>query len=155
TCDEEIGRGVDHLDLQKLDAACAYTLDGEGQGMVDSETFSADQAVVTVTGVNIHPSIAKGKMINALRIMGEFLTRLPAAMMSPETTEGREGFLHPYVVEGGVAQATLRIILRDFETSRLSTYVDIVEQIATDLRRLHHGARIDVRIVEQYRNMRE
>lgn len=155
TCDEEIGHGVDHLDLARLGAVCAYTLDGEGQGMVDGETFSADQAIVTVTGVNIHPSIGKGKMVNALRIMGEFITRLPVAMLSPESTEGREGFIHPYTLEGGVAQATLRLILRDFETPRLVEHANLIEQIADDLRRLHPRAQIDVRIVEQYRNMRD
>lgn len=155
TCDEEIGHGVDHLDLEKLGAICAYTLDGEGQGMVDSETFSADVAIVTVTGVNIHPSIGKGKMVNALRIMGDFLIRLPHAHLSPETTEGREGFLHPYTVEGGVAQATLRIILRDFETPKLEDYADLLRRIATDLCRQHPKAQIDVKIVEQYRNMRD
>lgn len=155
TCDEEIGRGVDHLDLAKLGAICAYTLDGEGEGMVDSETFSADLAVVTVTGVNIHPSIGKGKMVNALRILGEFLSRLPHAHLSPETTDGREGFLHPYTAEGGVAQATVRIILRDFETPRLAEFADLLRQIAGDLCRQHPRARIDVKISEQYRNMRD
>lgn len=155
TCDEEIGHGVDHLDLEQLDAACAYTLDGEGQGGVDVETFSADQAIVTVTGVNTHPSIGKGKMINALRILAEFITRVPTHHLSPETTEGREGFIHPYAIEGGVAKATARIILRDFETERLKEYDDLLQQIADDLRRKHSLAKIEVDIVEQYRNMRE
>lgn len=155
TCDEEIGRGVDHLDLEKLDAACGYTLDGDGQGKVDGETFSADQAIVTVTGVNIHPSIGKGKMINALRILAEFITRVPTHHLSPETTSGREGFIHPYSIEGGVAQATARIILRDFETERLKEYDELLQQIASDLRRKHPKAQIDVAIAEQYRNMRD
>ncbi|MGQ0635410.1 MAG: peptidase T [Planctomycetaceae bacterium] len=155
TCDEEIGRGVDHLNLEKLDAVCGYTLDGDGQGMVDVETFSADQAIVTVTGVNIHPSIGKGKMINAVRILAEFLTRVPTHHLSPETTEGREGFIHPYTIEGGVARASARIILRDFETERLKEYDDLLQQIATDLGRKHPRARIEVKIASQYRNMRE
>src|SRR6185436_2520964 len=153
TCDEEIGHGVDHVDLEQLGAICGYTLDGEGQGMVDGETFSADQAVVTVTGINIHPSIGKGKMVNSLRIMAEFLTRLPTVMLSPETTEGREGFMHPYALEGGVAQATLRIILRDFETPRLADYAEMLRQIAFDVQHLHPRARIEIKFVEQYRNM--
>jgi tripeptide aminopeptidase len=155
TCDEEIGHGVDHLDLAKLGAVCAYTLDGEGEGMVDSETFSADLAIVTVTGVNIHPSIGKGKMVNALRVMGEFLIRLPHGRLSPESTEGREGFMHPYTVEGGVARSMLRIILRDFETPRLAEYAEILQQIAGDLRHQFPKAEIDIKFVEQYRNMRE
>ncbi|MSR56834.1 MAG: peptidase T [Planctomycetaceae bacterium] len=155
TCDEEIGHGVDHVDLDRLDAVCAYTLDGDGQGMVDAETFSADLAIVTVTGVNIHPSIGKGKMINALRIVSEFVTRLPDTILSPEATAGREGFLHPYALEGGVAQATLRVLLRDFETPRLAEFAAMLHEIASDLTRKHPRAQVDVRIVEQYRNMRE
>ncbi len=155
TCDEEIGHGVDHVDLDKLGAVCAYTLDGDGEGMVDCETFSADQAIVTVTGVNIHPSIGKGKMVNAVRILSEFLTRLPSDRLSPETTCGRQGFIHPYHIEGGVAQATGRILLRDFETPKLAEYAGLLEQIATELRSKFPQAAINVRIVEQYRNMRE
>ena len=155
TCDEEIGRGVDHLDLQKLNAVCAYTLDGGGQGCVDSETFSADLAIVTVTGVNIHPSIGKGKLVNAIRILSEFIERLPKDRLSPETTEDREGFLHPYHLEGGVAQASVRIILRDFETPRLTEYAKMLEQIAADLQPKHPAADIRVEIKKQYRNMRD
>ena len=155
TCDEEIGHGVDHVDLKKLGAVCAYTLDGDGVGSIDGETFSADQAIVTVTGVNIHPSIGKGKMVNALRIMSEFIAQMPADRLSPETTDGREGFLHPYHLEGGVAQATVRIILRDFETPALTEYAALLERIAVKLGQKHPRASIDIRIVEQYRNMRE
>jgi tripeptide aminopeptidase len=155
TCDEEIGRGVDHLDLKRLNAVCAYTLDGEGQGMVDAETFSADQAIVTVTGVNIHPSIGKGKMVNAVRVLAEFLSRLPGDRLSPETTEDREGFIHPYTIEGGVARATCRMILRDFETPRLAEYHRLLEQIASEVRTRHPRATIEVTFAEQYRNMRD
>lgn len=155
TCDEEIGRGVDHLDLKKLGAICAYTLDGDGQGTIDSETFSADQAVVTVTGINIHPSIGKGKMVNAIRILSEFIARLPSDRLSPETTADREGFIHPYQMEGGVAQASARMILRDFETPRLTEYVQLLESVAADLRKKHPRAKIDIAIHKQYRNMRD
>jgi tripeptide aminopeptidase len=154
TCDEEIGHGVDHLSLEKLDSVCAYTLDGEGAGMVDCETFSADQAIITVTGVNIHPSIGKGKMVNAVRILAEFLSRLPNDRLSPETTSGRDGFLHPYHIEGGVAQASARILLRDFETAELAGYAALLSRIAADLRPRYRQASIDIRLVEQYRNMR-
>ena len=155
TCDEEIGHGVDHLSLEKLDSVCAYTLDGEGSGMVDCETFSADQAIVTVTGVNIHPSIGKGKMVNAIRILSEFLSRLPNDRLSPESTSGREGFLHPYHIEGGVAQATARVLLRDFETAELAGYAALLSRIAADLRPKYRQASIDIRLLEQYRNMRD
>ncbi len=120
TCDEEVGHGVDHVDLKKLGAVVAYTLDGGGVGEIDHETFSADLAVVTVKGVNIHPSIGKGRMINAVRLAGLFLDQLPREFESPETTAGREGFLHPYRIEGGVGEVTMRILLRDFDTARLS-----------------------------------
>ena len=95
TCDEEVGRGVDHVDIKKLGAEVGYTLDGMGQGEIEGETFSADKATVTITGVNIHPSMAKGKMVNAIRLAGMFLDRLPRAALAPEVTEGREGFIHP------------------------------------------------------------
>lgn len=155
TCDEEIGRGVDHVDLSRLGACCAYTLDGDGQGIVDCETFAADLAVVTVTGINIHPSIGKGKMVNANRILAEFLTRLPADHLSPETTDGREGFLHPYQMEGGVAKATVRILLRSFEESELTDFANRLRKLADDISSKYPRARVDVQIREQYRNMRD
>jgi tripeptide aminopeptidase len=153
TCDEEIGHGVDHVDLAKLGAVCAYTLDGDGAGGIDAETFSADQAVVTVTGINIHPSIGKGKLVNAIRILADFLSRLPTQSLSPETTEGREGFVHPYIIEGGVAQATAKLLLRDFDTPRLAEYAKMLEQIADELRARHPKARIEIAIRQQYRNL--
>src|SRR5204863_34417 len=120
TCDEEVGRGVDHVDVEKLGAVVGYTLDGMGQGEIEGETFSADKATVTITGVNIHPSIAKGKMVNAIRLAGMFPDRLPRAALAPEVTEGREGFIHPYTVEGGVGQTVLQFLLRDFDAPKLA-----------------------------------
>jgi tripeptide aminopeptidase len=154
TCDEEIGHGVDHVDLEKLGATVAYTLDGQGANEIDVETFSADLMLVHVHGVNIHPSIAKGRMINALRVAGDFLARLPRATLAPETTAAREGFLHPYALEGGVAAATLRVLLRDFDTVRLDEYAALIARIAADCQRDHPGARIELRRQAQYRNMR-
>jgi tripeptide aminopeptidase len=155
TCDEEVGHGVDHLDLKKLGAVVGYTLDGSGQGEIDGETFSADLAVITITGINIHPALAKGKMVNAIRLAGAFLQRLPWQTLSPETTTDHEGFLHPYRIEGGVAQATLRILLRDFETARLADKARLLENIADLLRAKHPQARIEVKVTAQYRNMAE
>ena len=155
TCDEEIGRGTDKLDLTKINAICGYTLDGGGQGKIDSETFSADQAIVTVRGVNTHPSIGKGTMVNAVRILSDFLSRLPTARLSPETTDDREGFIHPYHVEGGVAEASARLILRDFETAALADHATLLKSIAHALRAEHPRAQIDVQIKRQYRNMRD
>ncbi|HEX5447553.1 MAG TPA: tripeptide aminopeptidase PepT, partial [Pirellulales bacterium] len=130
TCDEEIGHGVDHVDLQKLAAVVCYTLDGSGVDQIDVETFSADLATVTVRGVNIHPSIAKGRMVNAVRVAADFLTRLPRDELSPETTDERQGFLHPYKLEGGVALATVAILLRDFDTPRLAEHAQVLRAAA-------------------------
>src|SRR5262249_37893081 len=140
TCDEEIGHGVDHVDLGKLGAVTGYTLDGGGQGEIDVETFSADLAVVTITGVNIHPAIAKGNMVTPRRPRGAFLDRLPWHALSPETTCDREGFLHPYRIEGGVAQTTLRILLRDFQTARLAEKAQVLRDVARMLAAEHPRA---------------
>jgi tripeptide aminopeptidase len=153
TCDEEIGRGVDHIDLTKLGARVAYTLDGQGTGEIDVETFSADLALVKITGVNIHPAIAKGKMVNAIRAAGAFIERLPRATMAPEVTAEREGFLHPYRIDGGVAEVTMRILLRDFDTSRLEEHARILHEFAASAQAEHPGAKIDVQVSAQYRNM--
>ncbi len=126
TCDEEIGHGVDHVDLQKLGAFVGYTLDGGGQGEIDGETFSADLATIVIRGVNIHPSLGKGRMVNAVRLAGLFLDRMPRVGQSPETTDDRDGFLHPYRIEGGVAETTMRILLRDFDTPRLAERADLL-----------------------------
>jgi tripeptide aminopeptidase len=153
TCDEEIGRGVNHLDLNKLGAVVGYTLDGGGTGEIDGETFSADLAVVTITGVNIHPAIAKGRMVNAARIAGAFLERIPWHALSPETTSDRQGFLHPYRIDGGVGSVTVRILLRDFETSKLADKANLLHGNAALLQAEHPGARIEVTVTPQYRNM--
>jgi tripeptide aminopeptidase len=155
TCDEEIGHGVDHIDLKKLGAKVGYTLDGGGAGEIDVETFSADLAVVTIAGVNIHPAIAKGRMVNAVRIAGAFLERMPWQALSPETTDERRGFLHPYRVEGGVASTTLRILLRDFDTSKLADKAELLRSIAELLMAEYPGASIHVKVTPQYRNMAE
>lgn len=155
TCDEEIGRGTDKIDLGKLGAIAAYTLDGAGKDEVDSETFSADGAKITVKGINTHPSVGKGAMVNAVRILSTFISRLPTARLSPETTDGRDGFIHPYHIEGGVAEASARLILRDFETTELADQAALLESIAASLRAEHPRAEITVEVRHQYRNMRE
>jgi tripeptide aminopeptidase len=153
TCDEEIGHGVDHVDLKKLGAVVGYTLDGGGQGEIDGETFSADLAVVTIRGVNIHPAIGKGRMVNAVRLAGLFLDRLPRLCQSPETTADREGFLHPYRIDGGVAEVTLRILLRDFDTPRLADRAELLRTIARTIEAEYPQASIQVAVTPQYRNM--
>lgn len=153
TCDEEIGRGVNHVDLGKLGATVCYTLDGSGAGEIDVETFSADLATVTVRGVNIHPSIAKGRMVNAVRAAGEFLARLPHDRLAPEVTDGRLGFIHPYHLDGGVGQAVIKLILRDFETAQLARHADLLRELAAGVEVAFPGVKIEVAITRQYRNM--
>jgi len=153
TCDEEVGRGVDKLDLKQIGAAACYTLDGRGADTIDVETFSADLAVVTVQGVNIHPSIAKDRMTNAVRAAADFLQRLPRDRLSPETTEDRQGFLHPYEIGGGVGQVRLRILLRDFDTARLADHAALLEGAAAATEKEFPQAKIDVEVIKQYRNM--
>jgi tripeptide aminopeptidase len=153
TCDEEIGHGVDHVDMAALGAVAGYTLDGEGAGHIENETFSADQAVVTVTGVNIHPAMGKDRLVNAIKIAGEFLCALPQGRLSPETTADREGFVHPYVIEGTVAEAHIKVLLRDFDTAQLAMQKTLLEATAKAVAERHPKARIDVAINSQYRNM--
>jgi len=156
TCDEEIGHGVDKLNVEQIGATVCYTLDGHASGEIDVETFSADQAVVTFHGVNIHPAIAKGRMVNAVRVMSDFVTRLPHNTLSPETADGRQGFLHPYeVTAGGVAEMKLKILLRDFDAAKLEERAEIARQAAAATMREFPGAKIDVVIERQYRNMAE
>ena len=155
TCDEEIGHGVDHVDLDQLGALVCYTLDGQHADEIDVETFSADLATVTVRGVNIHPAIAKGRMVNAVRVASDFLARLPIESLSPETTSDRQGFLHPYHVEGGVAQVSLRILLRDFDSAKLAPLAARLREAADASGRAFAGSAIDVEITPQYRNMAE
>jgi tripeptide aminopeptidase len=155
TCDEEIGKGVLHLDPKDIGAVVAYTLDGTGSGEIESETFSADLAVVTITGVNIHPALAKGRMTNAVRLAGAFLERLPRRVLSPETTADREGFLHPYVIEGGVGEVKIRCLLRDFDTPKLNDHADVLREAARQLEREYPQAKVKVEVTPQYRNMKD
>lgn len=154
TCDEEIGHGVDHVDIAALGATVCYTLDGSGRDEIDVETFSADLATITVHGVNIHPSIAKGRMINAVRVAGDFLARLPREL-SPEATDDRQGFLHPYQATGGVAEVKLAILLRDFQTAALAEQARLLRTTAAATAAEWPGANIRVEIEPQYRNMAE
>lgn len=155
TCDEEIGRGTDHIDITKLAARCAYTLDGGGVGQIDCETFSADSVELIVEGINTHPSEARGKMVNALRLLVKWLDRLPQFTLSPESTAGRDGFIHPYWIEGGVASAKAKLLLRDFETEQLDAQAKILEQITALLQAEFPRATFRMVRRPQYRNMRE
>ena len=153
TCDEEIGHGVDFVDIQQLGAVVCYTLDGSGENMIDVETFSADLATITFRGVNIHPSIGKGRMVNAVRVAAAFIDRLPRDTLSPETTDDRQGFVHPYLLEGGVAETKLRTLLRDFDTAGLDKQAALLRATAEKVQPLFPGCSIDVQVTPQYRNM--
>ena len=155
TCDEEIGRGVLHLEPSQLGAVAAYTLDGAASGEIEDETFSADAAKVTITGVNIHPSIAKGRMTNAIRLAGMFLDRLPKRTLSPETTADRQGFIHPLTIEGGVGEVKINFILRDFDTAQLAVEAETLREIARQIEREYSEAKVMVETRKQYRNMRD
>ena len=155
TCDEEIGRGTDKIDLQKLGATVAYTLDGGGAGALDVETFSADAATVRFLGHNIHPAIAKDRMINALRGACDFVAALPRDACTPESTSGREGFIHPHAISGGVGEATVELILRSFDSDDLQTYADTIRQTADAVANKTPGLKADVTVRRQYRNLRD
>jgi tripeptide aminopeptidase len=155
TCDEEVGRGTEKLPPSKVGAACAYTLDGEDEGIIENETFSADLATVTITGYNIHPGLATGKMVNAIRLAGQFLDRMPWLSRAPETTAGRVGFLHPYVIEGGVGEAKIKILLRSFVAAELVDEAKVLKAIASTIEAEFPKARVRVDVKRQYRNMLE
>jgi tripeptide aminopeptidase len=155
TPDEEIGRGADRFDVKRFGAVCAYTLDGGSRGELEYESFSADAMTLTFSGFNTHPGYARGRMVNAIRVAARFVDRLPRDGMSPETTGGYEGFVHPYQLEASVERTRVRLLVRDFVTAGLAEKEALVERIAREAVEEHPGAVLDVRIEEQYRNMRE
>ncbi|MBN1486763.1 MAG: peptidase T [Anaerolineae bacterium] len=154
TPDEEVGRGVAHLTPEDLAADVAYTLDGGQLGEVTYETFSADRAVVKITGVSVHPGTAKGKMVNAMNLAAKFIDILPQHTRTPETTEGTDGFIHPYMVQGTSAEVELHFILRDFEMAGLEAHGELIQLVAKTLQASEPRAKIECTITPQYRNMR-
>ncbi len=155
TPDEEVGRGVEQLNMQKLNADFGYTLDGGPLGDIEDETFSADAATVTFHGVSAHPGYAKGKMINAIKLASEFVASLPKDGWSPETTEKRQGFVHPTSIEGALEKASVQLILRDHDTTLMQSYPEKLRAIAQQVVAAHPGARFELQVQEQYRNMKE
>ncbi len=154
TPDEEVGAGTKHFDQARFGARFAYTVDGDSPGELNKETFSANQAVITVHGRNIHPGTAKGIMVNSMRAMGEIIVRMPKEI-APETTEGYEPFIHPHVLEGAEARSTLKILLRDFDTAGLKVLQEKLEEIVSEVQDLYPRTRIELKIIEQYRNMKD
>ena len=155
TPDEEVGRGTEHFDVRAFGAACAYTMDAAGRGQLEMETFSADAMVITFRGFNTHPGYAKGRMVNAIKVAADFIHRLPRDTQSPETTDGREGFFHPYVLNASVEQTSVRFLIRDFVTAALREKESYLESLARDTVTAWPGASVSVTVEHSYRNMKE
>ncbi len=154
TPDEEIGRGVDKVDLKKLGADFAYTIDGETAGSIENETFSADGVRIIIQGVSAHPGFAKNKMESAIKIASEIVSALPKEYLSPENSSDKEGFIHPVSINGSVEQASIEFIIRDFETELLKSHELILEQIVQKILKAYPGSGYEFIVEEQYRNMK-
>ena len=154
TPDEEIGEGATLFDIERFGARCAYTLDGSQPGELQDETFSAVEVTLTIHGVDIHPGWATGKLVNAARLAGRVLAALPSDRLTPETTSGREGFIHPYEVDGTASLARVRAIVRDFDDELLDQHVALLTRTAAEVVAAEPRARLDVAVKPQYRNMR-
>jgi tripeptide aminopeptidase len=155
TPDEEVGRGTEKIDLKKLGAKYAYTIDGSSKGELETETFSADAVVIKFFGKNIHPGYAKNIMINSVKIAALFIDSLPKDGLSPETTEGREGYVHCGSFNGNEELTTLKFIIRDFDAHKLKEYEDFLKKLAEETVAKFPGAKMEFQVIEQYRNMKE
>jgi tripeptide aminopeptidase len=155
TPDEEVGRGANHFDVARFGALCAYTLDGGGVGELEYESFSADAITVTFRGFNTHPGYAKGRMVNAIRLAADFIARLPKDRLSPETTDGYEGYVHPYQIDASVDRTSVKLLLRDFATAGLKEQAAFVQTLARETIASEPRASVQFTIDESYRNMRE
>jgi tripeptide aminopeptidase len=154
TPDEEIGAGTKFFDIKKFGAQFAYTLDGDTTGELNKETFSANSCLITVHGRDIHPGSAKDIMVNSVRVISDIIARLPKDI-APETTEGYEPYIHPYVLEGGVGKSTVKILFRNFKTAGLDDLKKIVEKTVAEVQSMYPKSKIEIQVTEQYRNMRE
>ena len=155
TPDEEVGSGTRYFDVEQFGAVCAYTMDGETLGELQMETFSADAITATFKGFNTHPGFAKGKMVNAIKVAADFIASLPKDGLSPETTEGYEGFVHPYMMDASVECCSVKMLVRDFKTANLREMEDRVEQLALAAAAANPGSQVEIRVEESYRNMKE
>ena len=155
TPDEEVGRGTEKLDVSKLHADYGYTLDASSRGEVENETFSADAMTLRFYGKSIHPGYAKGKMINSVKVAAAFIDSLPKDKLSPETTDGRQGFVHCLSVDGNEEVTRVKFIVRDFDTPKLQAYEDLLKKLAADAVGKYPGSKMEFEIIEQYRNMKE
>src|SRR6266699_1251030 len=155
TPDEEIGRGTQHFDIARFGAAYAYTVDGGRRGEIESESFSADAMTVTFQGFNMHPGFATGRMVNAIKVAASFIASLPGDRLSPESTAGYDGFVHPYLLNASVDRTSVKLIVRDFVTAGLKDKEALLTKLAREAASRYPGASVEIAIEEQYRNMRE
>ena len=155
TPDEEIGRGVNAVDMDKLGADFGYTIDGEEFGSLQDETFSADGARIDITGVSAHPGMAKGHMENGIKIAADIIAGLPRTTLTPETTEGKKGFIHPVEMDAKAASARIDFIIRDFKTAKLKDHAEVLRGVIAEVAPHYPNSKIDLTITEQYRNMKE
>jgi tripeptide aminopeptidase len=155
TPDEEVGQGTKYFDVGRFAASFAYTMDGGQRGEFEFETFSADAMSITFRGFNTHPGFAKGRMVNAIKLAARFIERLPADRLSPETTGGYDGFVHPYVVQASVDQTMVKMLIRDFVTAGLKEKEAWLDSLAREVVAGVDGASVGIQVAESYRNMRE
>jgi tripeptide aminopeptidase len=155
TVDEEIGKGVDRFDIAEFGADFAYTLDGAEVGQIDDETFAASEVRVRIEGHSVHPGTSKGKMVSSIKLAAALIEKLPKDRLSPETTDAREGFIHPARIFGGTAETTVTFIARDFDQAKLAEYEQLVRSLADELVREEPRARVTVEVEQSYRNMKE
>jgi tripeptide aminopeptidase len=155
TVDEEVGRGVDHFDIDKFGADFAYTLDGSEIGRIDDETFAASEVRIRIEGHSVHPGTSKDKMVNAIKLAAHIVERLPRDDRSPETTEGRQGFVHPTKISGSTAEAEVRFIARDFDAQKLAEHEQLLRSLADEVGAEEPRATLTVTVEESYRNMKE
>ncbi len=154
TPDEEVGRGTKYFDVERFNARCAYTMDGGRRGELETESFSADAITFTFNGFNTHPGYAKGRMVNAIKVAADFISRLPPDRLSPETTAGSEGYVHPYIVHAAVERTSVKLLVRDFETAGLKDKEAWLERLARETVAAWPSSSVDVEVEESYRNMR-
>ena len=155
TPDEEVGRGVDKFDLDYFKAKAAYTVDGESLGEIEDETFCADSWIATFLGINVHPGYAKGKMVNSIKVAARFLEMLPKDSLSPETTEKREGYVHPMAVTGNEEKTVVKFLVRDFEEAEIGAKEKFLEEKARAAVKEFPGASLEVEVKQSYRNMKQ
>jgi tripeptide aminopeptidase len=155
TVDEEVGRGVEHFDIAAFGADFAYTLDGAELGKIDDETFSASEVRLCFRGHSVHPGTSKGKMVNSIKLAARLLEKLPRDRLSPETTEEREGFVHPTRIAGGAAETLVTFIVRDFDGEQLRQHEQLLRDLAAEIERAEPRAQVEVTVEDSYRNMKE